>query len=131
MFGILNSLNAIINRKTVKISYSVTANMEQIIKKHNRKILQPNTKETHERTCNCRNKQHCPVDNKCCTKSVIYKATIDTGNKKAEYIGNTELEFKLRYNQHTHSFREKSKSSATTLSSYVWQHDLNPTPPIK
>ena len=62
---------------------------------------------------------------------MIYKATIDTENKKAEYIGNTELEFKLRYNQHTHSFRERSKSSATTLSTYVWQQNLNPNPPIK
>ena len=127
-----NPLSAIINRKTVKISYSVTNNIGKIMQTHNKKIIKNETLEsTSTRPCNCRNKQLCPVESKCCTKCVIYKATVNQENKKAEYIGNTEGEFKLRYNQHTHSFRDQSKKSATTLSHYIWHHKLNPTPPIK
>ena len=112
------------------MSYSCTDNVANIMKKHNQKVLNPTKQHSDVRPCNCRNPTTCPVENKCRTKSVIYKATVEEGDKRAEYIGSTELEFKTRFNLHTYSFRDPSAKSATTLSSYVWQRNLNPKPPI-
>ena len=42
----------------------------------------------------------------------------------------TEGPFKTRYNNHTHSFREPTKQSSTTLSQFIWDNGLNPQPTI-
>ena len=49
----------------------------------------------------------------------------------AEYIGNTTSSFKARWANHTKSFRHEEYQHETTLSSYVWDNNLNPNPPIK
>ena len=126
-----NALHAILNRRTIKVSYSCTDSIGKIMHRHNRKIMRETGVPETTKTCNCRNKAQCPVDNKCCTQGVIYKATLTHNNAKAEYIGSTELAFKTRYNLHTHSFRHESKRAATTLSQYVWSNNLNPDPAIK
>ena len=84
-----------------------------------------------DRSCNCRVKTECPLRGKCCTKTVIYRADINVGENRKNYIGCTEGEFKTRYNGHTCSFRDKTKRSSTTLSSLVWEKGLNPKPPAK
>ena len=48
---------------TVKISYICTRNIKTIINSHNAKILFHN-KSTEQRTCNCLNKQNCPLEQK-------------------------------------------------------------------
>ena len=85
------------------------------------------------KTCNYRNKEQCPVDNKCCTQYIIYKATLTHNNTKAEYTGSTELAYKTRYNLHAHSFSQESKRAATTLSKsqYVWRNNINTGPVVK
>ena len=115
---------------TVKLSYSCTENIQKIMASHNKKILSKD-KYVEEDKCNCRKKETCPVPGKCCTKSVIYQATVEHEGKKAEYIGSTEPEFKSRYNNHTLSFRTEYKKTATTLSQYIWHNRLNPSPNIK
>ena len=100
--------------------------MQTIMANHNRKI-QNNTQTQQERACNCRNTENCPIPDKCCTKCVIYKAS----TQQIQYIGATEGEFKTRYNNHTHSFREINKRTSTTLSQYIWDNNLQPTPNIK
>ena len=45
---------------TLKISYSCMPNVKLIINKHNKIILDPLT-NTSERTCNCKNKEKCPL----------------------------------------------------------------------
>ena len=95
-----NPISEIINRKTVKLSYSCTDNMEKVISKHNKKILAEETEETNKKNCNCRIKANCPVDNKCLTESLIYKATLQTADA-SEYIGLTDNTFKTRFNNHT------------------------------
>ena len=42
----------------------------------------------------------------------------------------TEPPFKLRYGNHKKSFIHEEYKSETTLSSYVWDQGLNPTPRI-
>ena len=99
--------------------------------RHNRKIMKETAVPENTKTCNCTNKEQCPVDNKCCTQRDIYKATLTHNNAKVEYTGSTELAFKTRYNLHMHSFRQESKRVATTLSQFVWSNNLNPDPAVK
>ena len=117
-----------LNRRTVKISYSCTKNMEAIIAAHNKNIL--NTNQTSARDCNCRDKNSCPMEGKCCERTLIYKAEIDIGGQKKNYIGCTEGEFKTRYNGHKDSFKNEKKKASTTLSSIVWANNKNPSPQI-
>ena len=59
----------------------------------------------NEKTCNCRAESKCPLDGKCLTTSIVYKAEItptDTQETK-EYIGITAGPFKERYNNHKKS----------------------------
>ena len=125
-------LYKIMNRKTVKLSYSCTPNMYTIISAHNRKILTTKHVDDDAR-CSCRgpNKPSCPVPGKCFSNKVVYHATVKhTNGGTAEYIGMTEPSFKLRYNNHRKSFRHEKYKSETTLSKYVWDEGLNPEPEI-
>ena len=122
-------LNPIINRKTVKISYSCSPNIDSIISSHNKKVLSGNGKATNTENCNCRDKVNCPTPGKCSTECVIYSATVEkTG---INYIGMTQNKFKTRYTQHVHSFKTASKMNATTLSQYIWDKKMSPNPKIK
>ena len=65
-------------------------NVIQIIKQHNKKILQPN-QITSISACNCREKPKCPLDSACLTKSIVYMAQVTAQNREHEqYIGMTE-----------------------------------------
>ena len=58
-----------------------------------RKIKGKN-KPTLKKTCNCRNPTVCPLEGKCLTNSVVYKATVKTNNgEEKSYIGSTEKNF--------------------------------------
>lgn len=125
-----NPLTKIFNRNTVKLSYSCTKNMSSIIQNHNNKIInnqqQPTTKQ-----CNCRDKNKCPLDNKCQAETIIYKATIETTTGTKHYIGSTEKDFKTRYTGHKQSFNTQYKKNATALSQCVWAHGMQPNPTVK
>ena len=112
-----HTLRTLFNRNTVKVSYSCTRNMAIIIKSHNAKIT--TTPETNQANCNCRNKQECPLDSKCLSKSIVYKATVTTDtNEEKLYIGITEHTFKSRYNNHKMSLKHHTHD--TVLSKYIW-----------
>ena len=68
-------------------------------------------------------KNSCPLDGKCLTKCVVYKATVTetTSNDQETYIGLTENEFKTRFNLHKSSFKLELKRTSTTLSERVWK----------
>ena len=72
--------------------------------------------------CNCRGKP-CPMEGRRCTDSeVIYQATV-TGDDGSEecYLGHTATQWKLRFNNHTASFKHRSKKGASMLSKHVWK----------
>ena len=73
-----HKLHKIFNRNNLKVSYSCTTNMANIIKSHNQKILNENNGVSNERKYNCRNKDLCPLDGACLTSNVIYEATVTT-----------------------------------------------------
>ena len=72
--------------------------------------------------CNCRNKHACPLQNKCMSKDIVYKATVSTGNTQdtKHYIGMTSNTFRERYRNHIKSFTHKKYSNETELSKHVW-----------
>lgn len=118
-----NKLHKIINRNTVKLSYSCMNNMKQIIDSHNQTILNKSEQEEKKKSCNCRDKSACPLKGKCLQEGVVYQATVVQEQSKIidTYIGITENQFKTRYNQHNSSFRLQHKQSATSLSEHIWE----------
>ena len=61
----------------------------------------------------------CPVDGKCLSESVIYRATLTEENGTINtYVGLTCNTFKTKWNAHNHSFNN-SEAKQTTLSSYI------------
>ena len=65
----------------------------------------------------------CPLDKKCLTSSLVYKATISSKSGNMDYYGLSANTFKERYLGHTQSFRnlykQDSEAKKTTLSSYI------------
>ena len=112
-------------------SRSVTAacpNVARIIKAHNKQTLEKDNKTTSN-TCNCRNKDLCPLQGKCLTTNVIYNAEVTSLNKRMIYIDLTEPPFKLRYSNHLQSFRhERYQNSYDLNSSGTWIDTTHPTP---
>ena len=95
--------------------------MISVINNHNLKVLN-NTAEIEE-SCNCRNKNNCPLDGKCLTPNIIYKAQIlskQLNYKQKNYIGTTETDFEHRFSNHTKSFNFEHYESDTELSKEYW-----------
>ena len=118
-------------KRVNKISYSCMNNTKQIIDNHNKRILtapiQLDDTATaaaidNNKTCNCRQKNTCPLDGNCLQSSVIYQATVTRkdNNTTETYIGLTENDFKTRYRNHTASFRHAKHRNSTELSKHIW-----------
>ena len=71
-------LHKIFNCITIKVSYSWISNVQQLIKKHSNFIQNKKNKATL--SCNCRDKNGCPLNGNCKTKNVIYKCSLLTKN---------------------------------------------------
>ena len=100
-------------------------NMGQIIAGKNKKLL--TKKKDNEKLCSCPKTKVCPLENKCLSKGLVYKATVTLKNKHTKkeetktYIGQTSTDFKARLSTHKHSFKYPDKDQ-TSLSRYVWEH---------
>ena len=120
-----HKFHPIFNRNCVKISYSCMPNMASIIKSHNAKLMKPTSgnpiPHTSEATCNCRNKDHCPLNGNCTKSCIVYQATVTSGKQSNVYFGSCSTTFKARFNNHTSSFRHRSKAASTELSKHVWK----------
>ena len=123
-----NPLSKIINKHTVKISYSCMPNMRAIILKHNNKLLQDNDKP-NKSGCNCR-KQACPLQENCLAENLVYEAALRHDGKTVKYYGSTCTTFKTRWRNHTASFRNANKANDTTLAAYVWENGLQGSPNV-
>ena len=115
-----HKLRQIFNRNTIKISYSCMNNTKQI---YNKRILTASTQIAaatidNNKTCNCRQKNTCPLGGNCLQSSVIYQATVTRkdNNTTETYIGLTENDFETRYRNHTASFRHTKHTNSTELS---------------
>ena len=114
-----HKFHKIFNFNNIKISYSCTPNIKNVIQQHNSKNLQsPKIKET--KPCNCRNPTDCPLTNKCLTRSIVYQATVIANTSEHIYFGISDTEFKDRYNNHIKSFNQRRYEKETELSKFIW-----------
>ena len=114
-----NKYTQIFNRKLVKVSYCTVSNVGNIINKHNRNLI---LGKKHEFLggCNCRIKGDCPLDGKCKSNNLVYRADVLHDNHISTYYGLSEPTFKLRYADHLTSFRYRKHMKKTSLSKFVW-----------
>ncbi|GFR64000.1 hypothetical protein ElyMa_005496100 [Elysia marginata] len=65
-------IHKIVNKNTVKLSYSCTPNIKQIIRSHNKGIINETSKKTSAtKLCNCSDKPSCPFQGKCLEQSLV------------------------------------------------------------
>ena len=64
-------LDKIFNWNNIKVSYSYTSNVSQIIKGHNKKIETIHSNTQPKKQCNCRDKKTCPLLGNCLHKNVV------------------------------------------------------------
>ena len=104
---------------SIKISYNCSRSVKSIISGHNKQILHPKPQQYF---CNGRDKNNCPLDNKCLTQQIIYQAdvTSDTDNTYNYSVGLAETSFKDRYRNHILSFNNEQHKNKTELSKYFW-----------
>ena len=89
-------------------------NVKSLISRHNKNVLSGAYNKNNQEisTCNCRDKDSCPLNGKCLQENVVYKATITTQNESKEYIRSTGGHFKKRHYTHISDIRnEKSKGT--------------------
>ena len=99
-------LYKIFNRNNVKVSYSYAENMCNFISSHNKILL--NSRTGIIKSCNCINKDECPLNCQCLAQGIAYKCITSTSiNPDKTYLGIAEGDFKKRCNNHTKSFRHK------------------------
>ena len=115
-----HKFRSIFNRNNLKLSYSCTKNIENIVKSHNAKIINNTAQTQITKPCNCRIKNECPMNGDCRTECIVYKATVTTSNNSKHYFGISEGEFKTRYYNHVKSFKSRANRSDTELSKYLW-----------
>ena len=113
-------LHKILNRNTIKVSYSCMPNMGSHISYHNKKILQQN--DTPPQRCNCNDRTLCPLPGRCQTPAIIYQGHIKTDDGEShKYIGLTEPPFKARWSDHRVSCNDRQYEVKTDLSKKVWE----------
>lgn len=120
-------LAKVFNRSTVKISYSCTGNMSNIVETQCENIRGRKSWRSKEKPCNCRDKNNCPLSRECQAEGIVYSAEVSDGTGfKRTYIGYTEGPFKKSFYKHTTSFRLESHRSDTKLADCIWRlRELN------
>ena len=97
--------------------------MKTIIVNHNKNILEKKP-SIDTSTCNCRNKEDCPLYGQCQKREVVYESTVTSNQqnyKDKKYFGIAEESFKGRLYNHNLSFRNEFYENDTELSKELWQ----------
>ena len=103
-----------------KKRFLLQSNVQQLINKHSNFIQNKKNKTTL--SCNCRDKNGCPLNGNCRTENVIHKCiSLMRSNVKKVYLGVSEGEFIKNWHcNHQQSFRNEDYKNSTTLSKYQW-----------
>ena len=116
-----HELSKVINRNTVKVSYSTMPNMGQNLNQHNNKVRTGGAKQSGGCNGHRRGKE-CPLPGDCMARGVVYGAEVTntiTGEKET-YTGLTEGTMRDRISKHEGNFRHRHQPG-TRLSSHVWK----------
>ena len=117
-------LGKLFNTNNIKLSYSTTSNLGQIISGHNKKVLSKTKPTQQTKTCNCRKgPATCPASGECQLDDVIYEATVKNtaDNDDRKYIGLTATTFKVRYGNHKSDFKISERRTSSKLAGYIWK----------
>ena len=88
-----HKLPKMFNKNTLKVRYGCSQSLTQIINSHNRRVKQ--TKKEESLSCNCRQKNDCPMDGKYLTMNTGYKCIASVPSKPDKsYLGLSEDEWK-------------------------------------
>ena len=121
-FGNGGILGKLFNKNKLKLSYSCMGSLDSKISAHNRKVLEKT--KTVSVGCNCQKKSTCPMVGQCNWSDIIYEAEVCLDNQSRGegmiYVGQASGSWKLRYHNHTNSFRKIELRADTDLSNYVW-----------
>ena len=123
-------LSKIFNTNNVKVRYSCTSNMSEVIKSHIKKSESIQSTTHYNNQCNSRDKETYSLLWNCQQKNVVYRARLKTSSPVKQYVGAKEGAIKRVYNQHF-SFTNRNYSSNTSLSSYRYApKNMNISPTI-
>ena len=94
--------------------------MSAIISSHNKSILRKPS--TNIRSCNCVNREQCPLENKCLHENLIYQATVTSDENQVvrKYVGLCSTPFKNRLAVHLQHMNHREHMNKCELSKYVW-----------
>ena len=84
-----NRLHKICNKNVVKLSYSCTPNMVDILSAHNKKLLKYHNGKPEFKPCNCRYKPSCPLNGNCRDKAIVYQAIVQAKDQYKNYVYRT------------------------------------------
>ena len=94
-FPCSNKFHKVFNRNNVKVGYRCTQNVENMIKSHNKKLI--NSSNHHEQPCSSRKREDCPLVGKCRTENITYKCIASTfGHPDKVYLGTAEGDLKKK-----------------------------------
>ena len=98
------------------------SNVKSIISSHNKAQINMPSKQSDQidNSCNCRNKNACPLEGNCNTRNIVYQAEVMAPQTTEKYIGLCDTTFKERYRNHTFSFRNERYKNVTELSKHIW-----------
>ena len=118
-----HNFSKIFNRNKMKISYSCMPNMKSRTNIHNKKVTKAKS-SAQARTCNYINKSKCPLNNKCLSNNVLYKANVTSTSENYRnkiYNGISDTKFKSRYANSWESFKNRNYQTDTKLSNEIWK----------
>ena len=117
-----HELRKVINRSTVKVSYSTMPNMAQQMSQHNAKVSRGDQGPPSGGCNGHRGGRQCPLPGNCMAKGVVYGAEVTniTTGEKETYTGLTEGTMRDRIAKHEGNCRHRHQPG-TRLSSHVWQ----------
>ena len=109
------------NKNTVKLSYSCAKNISTIISGHNKTVT--SKPAPIQRECNCRDREQCPLDNKCLTDNIVYEAEITSHPDEVtkDYRGLCSTTFKKRFAVHKQHINHRIHMKKCELAKYAWQ----------
>lgn len=125
-FSYSPTLNEIFN-KNVKVSYSYAKNIDQYISQHNCSILNKdlnnlqnsNIPATNE--CNCQKNKPYPLNGRCMTKSLVYKAEIKYDDEVKFYVCSRENRWNSYFYHHQITLGKIKYRNSTALSKFFWK----------
>ena len=83
--------------------------------------LDVNSSNNNDDNCKCKTKINCPLNGMCNLNNIVYKAIIFPFKIFKNYIGIPSIKWKLRFNNHIHSFTHEWLKNQTALSKHFWK----------